>query len=82
MSDSPVLVALAELHTTLTAQLGETPRRLDTMSARLEQIEGGQGRMRIELMDRIDRLQNHLTSLQDDVAVNFGRADTRRRRFP
>ena len=53
MSDSPVLAALAELHTTLTG-------RLDAMSDRLEHVESGQGRMRVEIMGRIDRLRDHL----------------------
>lgn len=82
MSDNPILAALAELSATMTGRLDAmgnrfdaTDSRLDAVVARLEHVESGQDRFRVDLMGRIDRLQNQFTSLRDDVAVNFGRAD-------
>jgi gamma-glutamylcyclotransferase (GGCT)/AIG2-like uncharacterized protein YtfP len=51
----------------------------------LIRLEVGQGSIRGELiktradiMDRIDRLQNTVTAIQDDIAVNIGAVDAAR----
>jgi len=46
--------------------------KLDAGQTRLEE---GQVKLRVELMGRMDRLQDVITGLREDVAVNFGRAD-------
>lgn len=32
-------------------------------------------KLRVDVMDRIDRLQNAVTAIGDDISVNFARAD-------
>jgi flagellar hook-associated protein FlgK len=36
-------------------------------------------RLRSDLMARMDRIQNAITAIRDDIAVNFGTADAVRR---
>jgi predicted nucleic acid-binding Zn-ribbon protein len=50
--------------------------------AKIDRLESGQSLMRselttlrVELMARMDRLQNTLTLVQDDITVNMGAAD-------
>src|SRR5438105_99065 len=50
-------------------------RRLDGIEQRLDGIEHAATETRAAIMDRIDRLQNLLGLLRDDIGVNFGRAD-------
>lgn len=68
MSDDPILAALA---------------RLEAGQAKLE---AGQGRLetshialRVDLMARMDRLQNSLTLIRDDITVNMGAVDAMQR---
>jgi chromosome segregation ATPase len=35
--------------------------------------------LRIDLMARLDRLQNAITAIRDDISVNFGTAEAARR---
>jgi chromosome segregation ATPase len=51
----------------------------------LTRLEAGQGsirddllKTRAEIMERIDRLQNTVTSIHDDIAVNMGAVDSAR----
>ncbi len=41
----------------------------------LEELEAGHTQLRADLMGRMDRLQDTITIIRDDVRVNFGRAD-------
>ena len=43
--------------------------------AALERLEAGQTKLRVDVMARIDRLQDKVSGILDDIAVNFGRAD-------
>ena len=42
--------------------------------AALERLEAGQAQLRVDLMARIDRVQDTLTTVRDDITV-VGRAD-------
>lgn len=44
----------------------------DPVLAALARLEEGQARLRVDLMERIDRLDNRLTTIQDDIGVNMG----------
>ena len=48
---------------------------LERLEARLTNLESGQTQLRVDLMGRMDRLQDSLTSIRDDIGVNMGRAD-------
>ena len=61
-------------------QILATLQRMDT---RLEALERGQGNLerelaevRAHLMARMDRLQDTLNRVHEDITVNIGRADT------
>lgn len=38
-------------------------------------VESSQTSLRVDIMDRMDRLENALTGIRDDVVVNIGAAD-------
>ena len=48
-------------------------RRLE---AGLTRLEAGQDMLRDDLMDRLDRLQDALTAIREDMRVNFSAIDT------
>ena len=54
------------------AQLQDGQARLEDGQARLED---GQTRLRVDLMARMDRLDERLTVAREEGIVNFGRAD-------
>ena len=49
--------------------------RLERLEANLERLEASHTRLRVEVMARIDRMQDKLGGILEDIAVNFGRAD-------
>ena len=49
------------------------------LTTRLDRFDAGQTRLRADLMDRMDRLQDQLTDMRNDIAVNFGTADAAHR---
>jgi hypothetical protein len=57
--------------------------RLEDRQAKLEdrqaRLETGQTSLRVDLMARMDRLEDMNTRTRDDIAVNFGTADAVRR---
>jgi uncharacterized protein (UPF0335 family) len=68
------------------AKFAEQSARLDAHAARLERLELGlanfradMDKMRGAIMDRIDRLQETMKALQNDILVNFGTTDAVRR---
>jgi len=68
MSDDPIISALARL------EAGQA-----TMSDRLARLEQGQTQLRGDLMERMDRLQDAITDIHADIAVNFGAVDQARK---
>jgi hypothetical protein len=64
MSDEPMAAVLAALG------------RLEAGQASLQ---AGQAKLRGDLMERMDRFENKLTAIRDDIAVNHGTADQVRR---
>jgi hypothetical protein len=52
---------------------------MQTVLAALARLEAGQISLRVDLMARMDRLENRITAVQSDIAVNFGAADTVKR---
>ncbi len=73
MSDDPILAALARLETgqaAMAARLGRLEAGIGTLATRTEL-----GETRAAIMERIDRVQDSLTAIRDDIAVNMGTAD-------
>ncbi len=62
---------------------GELRAYLEAMEGRLSTMEGRLsaelGKVRAAVMERLDRVQNAVTLIRDDVATNFGTADHVRR---
>lgn len=52
---------------------------LGRLEAGQERLEGALGQLRAVVMERIDRLQDSMTAIRDDIAVNFGTADAAQR---
>ncbi len=74
MSDDPLTQILATLH--------RVDTRLETMERGQGNLERGQGNLerglaevRANLMARMDRLQDTLNRVHEDITVNIGRAD-------
>lgn len=59
----------------LVTRMENVESRLDKVESRLDGIEAGQIKLRTELSMRIDRLQEAVVHMKDDITVNFGRAD-------
>jgi chromosome segregation ATPase len=49
--------------------------RMDRLEARSEQLDQSVTRLRVDLMDRMDRLQDGLQSVRNDVIVNYGNTE-------
>ena len=49
------------------------------MTTRIDRLEAGQIATRVDLMERMDRLQDSLTAVRDDIGVNMGAVDAMQR---
>src|ERR1019366_6906923 len=49
------------------------------MTTRIDRLEAGQIATRVDLMERMDRLQDSLTAGRDDIGVNMGAVDAMQR---
>jgi phage shock protein A len=67
MSDDPLATILAAV-----TELREGLARLERNQ---EKLERGHERLRVDLMARMDRLDNAITAIRDDITVNMARAD-------
>ncbi len=56
----------------LDGRMGQLDTRLDHLAARLDRSEAVHIQTRTELMARMDRLQDAMTDMRNDVLVNFG----------
>jgi methyl-accepting chemotaxis protein len=78
MSDDPIANILAALNRLEVGQaelrVGQTELRDGQAHLRTE-LSDELGRIRADLMARMDRLQDAITAIRDDITVNFGRAD-------
>jgi uncharacterized protein YoxC len=45
--------------------------RMDKIEGRMDQLEEGQNRLRVDVMDRIDRLQEQFTQVRDESLVTY-----------
>jgi len=45
------------------------------LSVETTRLGGEQIRLRIDMMERFERVENHLTVIREDIGVNMGRAD-------
>ena len=72
-------VILEERLAKLDDRLAKLEDRLGKLEDRLAKLEDGHTRLRVELMARMDRLQDSLTAVRDDIAVNMGAADAMQR---
>jgi hypothetical protein len=68
MSDDPVLSALSRLESGLT----DVGSRLTDVEAGLTGVQQSQTTLRVDVMARMDRLENKLTEMRDDMTVNIG----------
>ena len=90
MSGDPVLAALARLEAkmeerlatldgrlqTLDGRLATFGERLEALDGRIERLEAVQTRLRVDLMERMDRFEDRLTAFGDDLVVNMGGVNT------
>jgi hypothetical protein len=75
MSDDPD--PIIDRMTALAAAMDSTLARIEAMHASLDlhavgRLEAGQTQLRVDLMARMDQLQDSITSIRDDIAVNMG----------
>jgi chromosome segregation ATPase len=70
-----MLTELTDVQTRLTGvQTGLTGVQtgLTTLEARQTALEDSQTSLRVDVMARMDRLENRLTEIRDDISVNMG----------
>jgi archaellum component FlaC len=82
MADDAVLTALARLEAGQAGigdRLGRIEHRFERFDDSLERIETGLKTFRVDAMSRMDRLENRLTEIRDDVGVAMGSAESIRR---
>jgi predicted nucleic acid-binding Zn-ribbon protein len=75
MSDDPVLSALSRLESGMTdvgSRLTSLESRLTNVEAGLTGVQQSQTTLRVDVMARMDRLENKLTEMRDDITVNIG----------
>ncbi len=77
MSDEPGAKPVAAQVELLLARMEALRASLDDTA--LKRIEAGQIKMRADMMERIDRLENGITGMRDDLAVTLGASDSVRR---
>jgi hypothetical protein len=58
--------------------MSDEPPTLADIVAALARIEMGQIKLQADIMARIDRLQDAITAIRDDVGVNMGAVDVAR----
>jgi chromosome segregation ATPase len=82
VSDSPVLAALARLEAGQTRlEAGYTRLEADVTGLKADQTRlrsdflAELGKTRADIMERVDRLENTVTLIRDDIAVNMGAVD-------
>jgi hypothetical protein len=52
---------------------------MQAVLAALARLEAGQVQLRVDLMARLDRMQDTITAIRDDIAMNYGTAEHVRR---
>ncbi len=75
MSDNPVLSALSRLESGMThvgSRLTSLESRLTGVESGLTSVQQSQTTPRVDVMARMDRLENKLTEMRDDITVNIG----------
>jgi phage shock protein A len=53
--------------------------KLSALETGLSSVEAGQTKLRADVMERIDRLEDGITGMRDDLTVTFGASDSVRR---
>jgi len=86
MSGDRVLAALMRLEdgvsrvqgeqVKLREELGGLKEGQSGLQGELSRLKDDQTKLRVDLMERIDRLENRLTTIQDDIGVNMGGVTT------
>lgn len=78
MSDDPILAGLANIQSAIAyLQIGIAALQNGQTALQNGQtaLQTGQTALRVDVMARMDRLQNSLTSIQEDIQVNFAHAE-------
>jgi methyl-accepting chemotaxis protein len=75
MSDSPVLAALVRLEAGQTRLEGELTSLKAEQTRLRSDFLSELGKTRADIMERVDRLENAVTLIRDDIAVNIGAAE-------
>jgi len=61
--------------TDLRADVTDLRADVTDLRADVTTLREGQTALRVDMMGRIERLENHITGIRDDIGVNMGRAD-------
>jgi regulator of replication initiation timing len=78
MSDDAIFAALTKLTDgmdAIRADIGGLRTDLDGLRVDLDGLRTSQTNLRVDLMERMDRLDNQVTGIRDDIIVNMGRVD-------
>ena len=63
--------AIGELRAETKAEQAAVGKRFDAVEARLDRSDVWQTQIRVDLMDRMDRLQHETRLMREDIAANF-----------
>jgi uncharacterized coiled-coil DUF342 family protein len=80
VSDDPFVARLAEINSVIDRTMAHLEAfRASIYDGALKRIEAGQTKIRGDVMERIDRLEDAVTGIRNDLTVTFGAADSVRR---
>ena len=72
MSDDPIIALLNGIND----RLGRMEKGLASLEARMTVLDQGQTTLRVDLMARMERLDDQVTLIREDITVNIGAADS------
>jgi glycine cleavage system regulatory protein len=75
MSEDEILVQLTSLHAEMLTAIGALRDRIEAIDAKQGQLLEEAVRTRSDVMARIDRVQDSITQLRNEMVVNFGSAE-------
>jgi len=73
---------LADLRSELSdlrSEVSELRGGQSELRGELTQLRGEQTRLRVDVLDQLEKMENKLTLIREDIAVNMGRADAAHR---
>lgn len=69
----------AQLRADLTGEMGRLGGAMTHLGGEMTRLNGEMTRLRVDLMGRMERLEDNLTAIRDDIATNYGTVEQAQR---